>query len=540
MSTRPWRIGAAVAAAAITAASVYLLGPTGATASSHREAPLVAADPTIDNTDLYAFASPERPGYVTFLANWIPFEEPNGGPNFYPFATDARYNIYVDNNGDAKPDAIFRWTFKNVDNRGGSTFLYNKGPVNSINDPNLLFRQTYTLQTSFNGAPFVTRITDAPVAPSRVGPASMPNYQALRDEAVITYPGGWKGFAGQADDPFFLDLRVFDLLYGGNLSEVGQDTLAGYNVNTIGLQVPFKDVALNGDASRNPVIGVWSTTERQRVRAPDGTSSGDWVQVSRLGNPLVNEAVIPASLKDAFNALSPDKDATIPAVVARVTNPEVPQLIQAIYNLPAPPAPRNDLVEIFLTGVTTKAGGPIKADLNSQLNNADVDAKRFQPSEMLRLNLTTPVSQTPQRLGVLAGDVQGFPNGRRLTDDVVDIALQALEGAAQTGKIVDAISAGDKVDANDNPFTGTFPYVALPNVGAVNGGKANAAANGIPPVMKPDVSASPAASHTEDGSPMLPIVATSAGFVAAAGLFAGFMFWWRKYKTSHDLIQKDS
>jgi len=311
-------------------------------------------------------------------------------------------------------------------------------------------------------------------------------------------------------------------------------------VNTIGLQVPFKDVALNGDASRNPVIGVWSTTERQRVRAPDGTSSGDWVQVSRLGNPLVNEAVMPASLKDAFNALSPDKDATIPAVVARVTNPEVPQLIQAIYNLPAPPAPRNDLVEIFLTGITTKAGGPIKADLNSQLNNADVDAKRFQPSEMLRLNLTTPVSQTPQRLGVLAGDVQGFPNGRRLTDDVVDIALQALEGAAQTGKIVDAISAGDKVDANDNPFTGTFPYVALPNVGAVNGGKANAAANGIPPVMKPDVSASPAASHTEDGSPMLPIVATSAGFVAAAGLFAGFMFWWRKYKTSHDLIQKDS
>jgi hypothetical protein len=540
MSTRPWRIGAAVAAAAITAASVYLLGPTGATASSHREAPLVAADPTIDNTDLYAFASPERPGYVTFLANWIPFEEPNGGPNFYPFATDARYNIYVDNNGDAKPDAIFRWTFKNVDNRGGSTFLYNKGPVNSINDPNLLFRQTYTLQTSFNGAPFVTRITDAPVAPSRVGAASMPNYQALRDEAVITYPGGWKGFAGQADDPFFLDLRIFDLLYGGNLSEVGQDTLAGYNVNTIGLQVPFKDVALNGDASRNPVIGVWSTTERQRVRAPDGTSSGDWVQVSRLGNPLVNEAVIPASLKDAFNALSPDKDATIPAVVARVTNPEVPQLIQAIYNLPAPPAPRNDLVEIFLTGITTKAGGPIKADLNSQLNNADVDAKRFQPSEMLRLNLTTPVSQIPQRLGVLAGDVQGFPNGRRLTDDVVDIALQALEGAAQTGKIVDAISAGDKVDANDNPFTGTFPYVALPNVGAVNGGKANAAANGIPPVMKPDVSASPAASHTEDGSPMLPIVATSAGFVAAAGLFAGFMFWWRKYKTSHDLIQKDS
>jgi uncharacterized protein DUF4331 len=533
---RRLRVGAAVAAAAITAASVYLLGPSGATASSHREAPLVAADPTIDNTDLYAFRSPERPDYVTFIANWIPFEEPNGGPNFYPFATDARYNIYVDNNGDARPDAIFRWTFKNVDNRGGSTFLYNKGPVNSINDPNLLFRQTYTLQTSFNGAPFVTRITDAPVAPSRVGPASMPNYQALRDQAVITYPGGWKGFAGQADDPFFLDLRVFDLLYGGNLSEVGQDTLAGYNVNTIALQVPFTDVALNADPQRNPVIGVWSTTERQKVRAPDGSSSGDWVQVSRLGNPLVNEAVVPASLKDAFNALSPDKDATIPAVVARVTDPEVPKLIQAIYNLPAPATPRNDLVELFLTGITTKANGPIKADLNSQLNNADVDAGRFQPSEMLRLNLTTPITQAPQRLGVLAGDLQGFPNGRRLGDDVVDIALQALEGAAQTGKLVDALAAGDKVDANDNPFTGTFPYVALPNVGAVNGGQTNAAANsGIPPVMKPDVSATPAAAHVGETSPTIPIVLTGAGAVAAVGIFAGFMFWWRRHKASQAL-----
>src|SRR5262245_31396538 len=155
MSTRPrgrrWRLGAAVAAAAITAGSVYLLGPNGAAASSHREAPLVAADPTIDNTDLYAFASPERPGYVTFLANWIPFEEPNGGPNFYPFATDARYNIYVDNDGDAKPDVTMRFTFRNIDKRGRNTFLYNNGPVTSINDENLLFRQTVTMETTVDG-----------------------------------------------------------------------------------------------------------------------------------------------------------------------------------------------------------------------------------------------------------------------------------------------------------------------------------------------------------------------------------------------------
>src|SRR5262245_56663157 len=152
------RTGIAVASVGILAATVYGLGPAGASASSHREAPLIAADPAADNTEVYASVSPDRPGYVTLLANWIPFEEPNGGPNFYPFATDARYNIFVDNNGDAKPDATFRWTFKNIDNRGNSTFLYNNGPVTSLNDENLLFRQVYTLETSFNGRPFVTRI----------------------------------------------------------------------------------------------------------------------------------------------------------------------------------------------------------------------------------------------------------------------------------------------------------------------------------------------------------------------------------------------
>lgn len=242
------------------------LGPSTAGASSHREAPLVAMDPAIDNTDLYAFVSPERPGYLTFIANWIPFEEPNGGPNFYPFATDAAYNINVDNDGDAKADATFRWTFQNVDKRGGSTFLYNNGPVTSLDDENLLFRQTYKLESKFDGEPFKTRVTGGPVAPSRIGNASMPEYAKLRQQATTTLPGGWKVFAGQADDPFFLDLRVFDLLYGGDLSETGQDTLAGYNVNSIALQVPFSDVALKGDPKRNPVVGVWTTTDRARVR----------------------------------------------------------------------------------------------------------------------------------------------------------------------------------------------------------------------------------------------------------------------------------
>src|SRR6185312_12312504 len=256
-TTRVRRTSAALAALGLALATgAALLGPSGASASSHREAPLIAADPAVDNTDVYAFRSPDRPGYVTFVANFIPFEEPNGGPNFYPFATDAVYNINVDNNGDAKPDAVFRWKFHNIDKRGGSTFLYNNGPVTSIADQNLLFRQTYTLQSSFNGEPFRTRVANAPVAPSRVGPASMPDYAKLRNQAVTQLPGGWKIFAGQADDPFFLDLRVFDLLYGGHLKEVGQDTLAGYNVNTIAIQVPFKDVALNANAARIPFISI--------------------------------------------------------------------------------------------------------------------------------------------------------------------------------------------------------------------------------------------------------------------------------------------
>jgi hypothetical protein len=472
-TTRTRRRSAAFTALGLAlAAGVAGLGPTGASASSHREAPLIAADPAVDNTDVYGFVSPDRPGYVTFVANFIPFEEPNGGPNFYPFATDAVYNIKIDNNGDAKPDVVFRWQFHNIDKRGGSTFLYNNGPVTSITDQNLLFRQTYTLRASFNGGPFQTRVANAPVAPSRVGPASMPDYGKLRNQAVTALPGGWNVFAGQADDPFFLDLRVFDLLYGGNLKEVGQDTLAGYNVNTIAIQVPFQDVALNADATRNPVIGIWSTTDRPRVRisGSTATSTTQRVQVSRLGNPLVNEVVVPAGLKDAFNALPPVKDASVAPVVARVKDPEVPKLIQSIYGIQAPPTPRNDLVEIFLTGITTKAGGPIKADLNSQLNNADVNPSAFRPSEMLRLNLSVKPTANPNRLGVLGGDLQGFPNGRRLTDDVVDIELQALEGAAQTGKLVDALAAGDGVNANDRPFGQSFPYVALPNVGAVNQG----------------------------------------------------------------------
>ena len=441
------------ASAVAVSGSAALLAAQVSTASSHREAPLILSDPQADNTDVYAFVSPDNPNKTTLIANWLPFEEPAGGPNFYPFADDAHYDINIDNDGDAKPDITYRWDFKTMDKRGTDTFLYNNGPVTSLKDENLLFRQSYTL-TEISGGKSKTLLKNAPVAPDHVGDASMPDYASLRSQAVAPYGGGSKSFAGQADDPFFLDLRVFDLLYGGDLSETGLDTLSGFNVKSVALQVPTSDLTTKKD----PVIGVWSTTERpsMRVQNADGTQQykGDYVQVSRLGNPLVNEVVIPTGLKDAFNALPPVKDATVPEVVDRVNDPELPKLIEAIYGIPAPKAPRDDIFAIFLTGIE---------GLNQPKG-------KVTPAEMLRLNTSIPPAEEPNRLGVLGGDTAGFPNGRRLIDDVVDIEIQALEGAARTGKLVEALAAGDGVNENDLPFNETFPYVALPHSGSDGSG----------------------------------------------------------------------
>ena len=444
----------------VTAGAAFT--PTASYASSHREAPLIAGDPRADNTDTYAFVSPDKPDTVTLLANWYPFEEPNGGPNFYPFATDARYNIKVDNNGDGVSDITYRWVFTNHVRDDSGQFLYNTGVVDHLNSPNLNFFQTYTLTEVRHGVA-TTLLKNRRVAPSDVGPASMPDYGTLVDEAIAQgqLPDGGQNYVGQADDPFFLDLRVFDLLYGGNLSETGQDTLDGYNVDVIALQVPKTDLALHGRPGNNPVIGVWSTTDRRAT-----TGKHPWVQVSRLGNPLVNEAVVPLKYKDAFNAISPKVDHTVTPVVDKVKDPIVPKLVESIYGIPAPATPRNDLVEIFLTGIC-KACGPVQADLNSQLLNHGVDPKQFVPSEELRLNMSIPPTAEPNRLGVIGGDLQGFPNGRRLGDDVIDIALQVMEGAATNG-IVPALANGDGVNANDKPFSDTFPYVALPSDSAVN------------------------------------------------------------------------
>jgi len=475
----------AISAVAVSSAAA-LLGSTASTASSHREAPLIINDPTADNTDTYAFVSPEHPDSVTLIANWYPMQEPAGGPNFYPWATEdqARYNIKIDNNGDAKPDITYEWTFQTHDMRGDvdyggadGSILYNNGPVTSFYDSTLLFKQTYTLKEIRASGDEKVLVEDGPVAPSLVGDASMPDYQALRDEATIDIEEG-KSFVGQADDPFFLDLRVFDLLYGGDLSEVGSDTLDGYNVNSVALQVPIHDLTQADD----PVIGVWSTTDRKsmRTQGADGSQdySGDFVQVSRLGNPLVNELVIPANLKDAFNALAPENDASVAPAVAKVLDPEVSKLLEAIYDIPAKATPRDDLFAIFLTG----------------LNGLNKPMGEVQPAELLRLNTAVPPSEDPKRLGALVGDNAGFPNGRRLADDAVDIALQAVAGAVNvdskeagniTGvEIVAPLADGDRVDENDMDFGDEFPYLALPTSGSSTNGGADgdseATVGGVP------------------------------------------------------------
>jgi hypothetical protein len=419
-----------------TAAAVAGLGPVGADASSHREAPLISGLPQYDATDLYAFRSPDRQNTVTLVANWLPFEEAAGGPNFYSFANDAHYDINIDNNGDAKPDVIYRWTFKDH-YRSKNTFLYANGPVTSLNDPNLNFFQTYRL-TRISGGHAKVLIDHRKVAPSNLGHASMPNYQTLRNQASIDVGSGGnelQSFAGQAEDPFYADLRVFDLLYGGNLSETGDDTLAGFNVQSVALQVSRNQLAKNSNAGNNPIVGIWTTTSERNAH-------GNYRQISRLGNPLVNEVVIPLKDKDNFNASKPRQDAQF---ASYVTDPELPHLMQAVYGIPAPATPRNDLVSVFLTGVS---------GLNQPAN--------VRPSEELRLNMSTPVTGSPNRLGVIGGDNQGYPNGRRLGDDVIDIALQVVEGEL----VGNPNDLGDGVNTNNKSFSNTFPYLALPTSGS--------------------------------------------------------------------------
>lgn len=451
-------------------AGVVLASAMLGVASSHREAPLISADPLADNTDVYAFVSPDATDTVTLIANWIPLEAPNGGPNFYKFGDDVLYRINIDNDGDADDDIVYEFRFKtNTLNR--NTFLYNTGPITSLDDPTFNVRQTYSVtRVDRDGRHVLGRDLSTP--PVNVGARSTPSYDVLATAAVHALPDGSRVFAGQRDDPFFVDLgSVFDLLGLRPFNAAhkipmanaaGVDGLHGVNTHTVALQVPKRllthDGSLATDASNtNSIIGVYSTTLRRRLRLDDDRDGkrghdwndddgDDWVQVSRLGMPLVNEVVIPLGKKDRFNASDPRNDAQFASFVL---NPEPAALIPALYpGVSVPSAPRNDLVAIFLTGVP---------GLNQPAH--------VRPSEMIRLNMAVPPSAMPNRLGLLAGQLDGFPNGRRLGDDVVDIELRALAGGTPFTPAFNHAPnnlLADGVDANDKPFLPNFPYVASP------------------------------------------------------------------------------
>jgi hypothetical protein len=424
-------------------------------ASSHREAPLISQDPVADLTDVYAFNSPGDASTVTLVANVIPFEEPAGGPNFYKFGDDVLYQLNVDNNGDSLPDLEYQFRFTTT-YRNPNTFLYNTGQVTSLSDPDLNVRQTYTLTEVDNVAKKTTVLgRGLPVPPVNVGPRSTPNYQAnLGSAGVKSIGGGMKVFAGPRDDPFFVDLgSIFDL--GGlrpfNTAHLiplpkapGKDYVKGFSVHSIDLQIPKSRLTRGGD----PVIGVWATTYRraQRVLSTGQpgvlTEKGGWVQVSRLGQPLVNEVVVPVGKKDLFNASPPSKDAQF---ASAVLHPELASLIPVLYpgvkvptsvNLHLGLGGREDIATIFLLGIP---------GVNQP--------KHVVPSEMLRFNTSMAAA---------------FPNGRKLTDDVVDTEIRALAGATPFSpafNISPNKDLGDGVNANDKPFTGTFPYLASPTSG---------------------------------------------------------------------------
>jgi hypothetical protein len=296
-----------------------------------------------------------------------------------------------------------------------------------------------------------------PVAPNNVGPKTIPNYGAVAAQAIRTVRGGGKVFAGQADDPFFVDLgTAFDAINirnGTGNAGGGKDDLAGYNVHSIVLQVPEAQVTRDARPvaaanAANAVVGVWASTERETVRV---TGRGDSrrartqeVQVSRLGNPLVNEVVIPLGQKDRFNATQPKDD--LKNFGKYVLSPELAKVMNVLFpGVNAPTTNRTDIVQALLTGIPgltqIRAGAP--------------------PTDTLKINLGTAPSPSPKRFGVLAGDTQGFPNGRRLADDVTDIELRVIAGFLKGNKV----PLGDGVDQNDKPFRATFPYVAPPAAG---------------------------------------------------------------------------
>ncbi len=434
-------LAAAAAAALVVGLVARGSSPSAANASSHREAPLISEDPSADNTDLYAFRSPDKPDTVTILSDWIPGEDPAAGPNWYTFSPTARYDIYADTNGDGKPDVT--WYFR----------FHDQAPVAFLQNT----QQTYTVTKVAGGKATVVG-SGLLTPPDNIGPRSTPNYHALAQAGVHQLNDGTTVFAGQREDPFFGDIgAIFDLVAireGTGANGGGKDFFAGYGVHAIGLQVPVSML----DNGTNHVVGIWAATDRQKAAVDPKSSkkhgksrkSANWVQVSRLGNPLINEVLIPTQLKDHWNSTSPSSDKQYEQYYEK---PILAHLLNQLYPQfgPFQETNRQDLVSVLLTGLKSpnlNYTGPTLAD-------------------ELRLNLsiapTAPVGKG-NRLGVLGGDLAGWPNGRRLEDDVIDIAERAVGGAL----IGHSLPLGDGVDATAVPFQSTFPYEADPFSGFEN------------------------------------------------------------------------
>jgi hypothetical protein len=407
----------AAAGATLLALFVGRLGPSSSNASSHREAPLISEDPTADNTDLYAFRSPDKPNTLTIVSNWIPGEDPAAGPNYYTFSQSAKYNIYIDRNGDGRPEVTYSFRFKTPT---GPYFLGNT-------------QQSWT--ATKNGKPFAKGMTPINnIGPRFNGFVGVKNYEAAAEKTIVK-SGGVSIFAGQRDDPFYADVgAIFDLVAfrkaTGNMGG-GKDFLSGYNVHSIALQIPIAQVD-----TKSHTLGVWSSTDRQNVTV-NGKLHRGWTQVSRLGEPLINEVVIPTGLKDLWNRTSPAQDAQFKKYY---TNPILAAVMNKLYKLGVPTTGRDDLVAVLGTGIpkVTFTGNTF--------------------ADELRINLAIPVTSKPNRMGVLGGDNGGFPNGRRLGDDIVDIEEQAVAGFLKGKKV----PLGDGVNGNDKAYLSHFPYAASP------------------------------------------------------------------------------
>jgi len=469
--------------AALAAAAIAVPLSIG---SSHREAPNISLDPAADNTDTYAFTAKDAPGALTVAANWIPGQVAANGPNFFRFDDRAAYYINIDNTGDGRADIRYRYTFKTKVNTSG--YQHSVPQVTSLNDPDLKQREFYSVvrethrRGKLRSSKRIGRRLRA--APSNVGSKTMPDYSRLANQAIRTLPGGVKVFVGQRDEAFFIDLgATFDSINlrvpPGNAGG-GKDDFSGQNTNSIVMQIPERLVtknrrAVSSPGAANAVVGVWASTERRKLevtnadfnrgRAPSREPRGRrgrrapafagrrvrrapaFVQVSRLANPLVNELFSPAAKKDLYNRTQPATDQR--RFGKFVLKPELASFINDQF--PAVNAPENnrtDLVQGLLQGLPGL--------------NQHKGIKGPPAVDTMKLNLgTPPASGAENRFGVIGGDMAGFPNGRRLGDDIVDIELQLVAGFLKGNKV----PLGDGVDQNDKPFLSTFPYLAAPTGG---------------------------------------------------------------------------